>query len=172
MIILNCLQPTAREPQRITSRATDNVMAGQSTSDSKSKPASGTNSKPAGGEPKSSQVTAASPTNYIKYGVIKGKDAVKAGTHQLDKLPQNQKYGALALGGLVAFWPLCILAMVSPWLICGAILAYSLLFGFETFVGHLEEVVTSEVPLSEKVRPRVLGRSDARGIEHPMRPGV
>ena len=153
VIILNCLQPMAREPQRITSRATDNVMAAQSTSDSKSKPASGTSSKPAGGEPKSSQTTSAGTTNYIKYSVIKGKDVVKAGTHQLDKLPQNQKYGALALGGLVAFWPLCILAMVSPWLICGAILAYSLLFGFETFVGHLEEAVTSEVPLSEKVRP-------------------
>ncbi len=90
--------------------------------------------------------------NYIKYGFAKSAQVFKVGMTQFDKLTNNQRVGAGVAAFFLLFWPLFGLLMFSPWLLTASIIAYSLLYGFPSFVADLEEAIITETNISEPVK--------------------
>jgi ABC-type multidrug transport system permease subunit len=91
--------------------------------------------------------------NFIRTGLHSVVQTYGLVAGQLEKLPQAQRMGILAVAAFILFWPLFGVVMVVPWIFGGFILAYSLLLGFETLVNHTEEALLNELTLSPAVIP-------------------
>jgi hypothetical protein len=90
--------------------------------------------------------------NHIRTLFAKAGVLAKLGLEQYSKLPSNQRTGAIIAGLVLLFWPLFGVLMISPWVVFGVVLAYSLLYTFPVFVQDLEEAVIAETSISDKVR--------------------
>lgn len=89
--------------------------------------------------------------NFIRTGLHSAVQAYGLVAGQLEKLPQAQRMGVLAIAAFILFWPLFGVVMVVPWIFGGFILAYSLLLGFETLINHTEEALLNELTISPAV---------------------
>jgi len=90
------------------------------------------------------------PTNYILNATHQAKQVIQPALKKWDTLSSMQRiiFGTIAL--MVLFWPVVIVIGFLPVLLAVASVAYIAWFGFDCFVGHIEEVLSKEFGCSDK----------------------
>lgn len=97
-----------------------------------------------------SSTTTLNPTskNYILSASVASKAQVQGYLKKLQVLTPIQRILTGALLGVFFFWPLLLLSTIIPGCLLLAALAYTFIFGFDKFVGDVEETLAKDYGVS------------------------